>query len=76
MPGLFRVIGAAIVIGGLSACQSQIDFKSPQGTQIYAPKTPVAGPPGGVGPPPGRTAAERQARKTYYGGPRGEEWGE
>lgn len=29
---------------------------------------------GGSGPPPGRTAAERQARKDYYRGPRGLEW--
>ena len=29
---------------------------------------------GGAGPPPGRTEAERQARKDYYGGPRGDEW--
>ncbi len=76
MSELFRVIGAAIAIGGLSACQSQIEFEPPQGTQIYVPKTQATDPPGGVGPPPGRTAAERQARKTYYGGPRGEEWGE
>lgn len=29
---------------------------------------------GGSGPPPGRTPAEREARKTYYQGPRGEEF--
>jgi len=32
--------------------------------------------PGGAqgGPPPGRTEAERQARKDYYRGPRGDEF--
>ena len=29
---------------------------------------------GGSGPPPGRTASERQARKEYYRGPRGQEF--
>lgn len=28
----------------------------------------------GGGPPPGRTASERQARKDYYRGPRGNEF--
>lgn len=29
---------------------------------------------GGNGPPPGRTAAEREARRDYYRGPRGHEF--
>ncbi len=29
---------------------------------------------GGAGPAPGRTEAERQARKAYYKGPRGDEF--
>lgn len=76
MPGLLRRIGPLLLLWALSACESSIDFKSPKGIQVNNPQTPVSGPPGGVGPPPGRTPAERQARKTYYGGPRGEEWGE
>lgn len=32
------------------------------------------GGPIGSGPPPGRTASERQARKDYYRGPRGDEF--
>lgn len=35
---------------------------------------PEFGPRGGLAPPPGRTEAERQARRSYYQGPRGDEF--
>ncbi len=39
-----------------------------------APAGNYGGRPGGLAPPPGRTAQERSERRSYYMGPRGDEF--
>lgn len=62
---LFFALSGAIL--GLVACDST-------GTPSVAPGAHSAYVTGGLAPPPGRTSAERQARKAYYRGPRGSEF--
>lgn len=65
-PALLSAPIAALALTGLTAC-------IPTGTTSYN----SAPPPGmsmGVAPPPGRTESERQMRKAYYRGPRGNEF--
>jgi hypothetical protein len=56
----------ALVVIGLTACDPTgiPSFSTPAPIEIHS----------GLGPPPGRTADERQARKDYYRGPRGDEF--
>lgn len=46
----------------------------PTSNASYNSAPPEFGARGGVGPAPGQTDAERQARKDYYRGPRGDEF--
>lgn len=73
MPGLLRPIALLAGLALLAGCESPIDFNAPSGPKIHAPRTPVSQP-AGLPPPPGRTNAERQARRDYYSGPRGDEF--
>ncbi len=52
--------GANVTVGGTVA----VGVSSGSGTSVSYR--------GGVGPPPGRTPTERQARRDYYRGPRGD----
>lgn len=64
---MIRVFSLVICMAALSACQPttsssvNVGFSSP-GFAV------------GSAPPPGRTEAERSARRKYYQGPRGDEW--
>lgn len=73
-----RMLAALALTVALAGCESAIDFKNPAGVRLSAPTTAFSpslyGPPGGVAPPHGRTAAERAAANRYYSGPRGEEF--
>lgn len=57
-------IGVAVV---LAACQPTTSSSVSVG--FSSPVFSV-----GTAPPPGRTEAERAARRKYYQGPRGDEW--
>ena len=64
---IFRII-LPIALLGLAGC-----VPTTQASYTSAPPEFAAG--GAIGgPPPGRTGAERQARKDYYRGPRGDEF--
>lgn len=56
----------ALAMLGLAACE-------PSGGASFA-SAPSADLVGGLAPPRGQTSAERQARKEYYRGPRGDEF--
>lgn len=62
-----------VLAWSLAGCEANIDFRGQGGTKITSTRT-VFGPPGGLPPPPGRTAEERAARRDYYRGPRGAEF--
>lgn len=57
----------------LAGCETELDFKDPRGLRIGDTNTGW-GRPGGLPPASGRTDAERQARRDYYSGPRGDEF--
>jgi len=65
-PMLFARCLLALSLFSLAACDPT---GSPGGSN--APAAEVVA---GLAPPPGRTSAERQARKDYYRGPRGDEF--
>ena len=83
--GRHRLVAAAAVVIGLSACDGgsvggqSVDL-SVSGDAAVGASASSGGatnfPAGGArgGPPPGRTDAERQGRKNYYRGPRGQEF--
>jgi len=65
---VFRIILLPIVLLGLVGCV-------PTTQTSYTNTPPEYGAGGGIGgPPPGRTGAERHARKEYYRSPRGDEF--
>lgn len=66
------VLPAALLL--LAACESQVDFRSPGPARVQSTSTFLDAPRPSAGPPPGRTAAERSARREYYQGPRGQEF--
>lgn len=63
---IFARVLLALALISLAACE-------PTASMSVA-AAPSANPVGGLAPPPGRTSAERQARKDYYRGPRGNEF--
>jgi hypothetical protein len=67
-PGL--VFGLTVGMIALSGCTAASTVAAPSYTGASAP----SGSWGGAGPPPGRTASERAARKEYYRGPRADEF--
>lgn len=69
---LFLSLSAALVL--LTACESQIDFRGPGPTQVKTTRSVFDAPAPVVAPPPGRSSAQRSARRDYYGGPRGQEF--
>ncbi|MFT7596707.1 MAG: hypothetical protein ACI8R4_004046 [Paracoccaceae bacterium] len=67
---VFRIILPVVLpiaLLGLAGCV-------PTTQASYTSAPPEIGVRGGIGPPSGRTGAEREARKDYYRGPRGDEF--
>lgn len=64
---MLKTVSLLVCAVALAACQPttsssvSVGFSSP----VFAV---------GNAPPPGRTEAERSARRKYYQGPRGDEW--
>ena len=70
---------AALLVLGLAACTAgsggSVSVSGDGAVGISASSGATVQASGGLGgPPPGRTSAERQARKDYYRGPRGQEF--
>lgn len=70
-PVLFVV--AAVFLAG---CEAQFDTRKSGGTQVVNTRSVFDQPDYGhsLPPPNGRTDAQRQARRSYYQGPRGSEF--
>jgi hypothetical protein len=75
MPGLkngivrLGAVASLVSVAGMASCQ-EVQPHVPA-AQAHDGKVINQG---GAGPAPGRTEAERQARKDYYQGPRGDEF--